>query len=248
MHINKTTAALILGITLAFSQSQVHAYTGLYAFGDSLSDMGGSSASEMSLYNTLGFCDPTHPCPAYDTGRFSNGMVAVEYVAQTLNIANVHGYAVAGSTSGIGNYIDSGSASTSGTGFPFIGIPPLPGMAQQLQTFKTQTNSVADPNALYFVWGGSNDLFAAGANASQQTVYDAALNISHFVGELAGMGAQQIVVANLPNIGLTPEASSNQQAQQGASIFSIGFNQILAGTLNSVSAAYPTLDLVQFDT
>lgn len=251
MSINKTTATLLLGITLSFGQTQAHAYSGLYAFGDSLSDMGSSAAAEMSLHNTLGFCDPTHPCPPYDNGRISNGPIAIEYVAQALNIANVHGYAVAGSTSGVGNYIDGGNASTSGSGFqipPFISIPPFPGMAQQLLTFASQTNGVADPNALYFVWGGSNDLFAAGANTSAQTVYDAALNITNFVGELAGMGAQHIVVANLPNIGLTPEAVGNPLVQQVASSYSIGFNQLLAGGLNSLQAANPTLDLVQFDT
>jgi phospholipase/lecithinase/hemolysin len=251
MSINKTTATFLLGITLAFGQMEAYAYSGLYAFGDSLSDMGGSSAAEMSLHNTLGFCDPAHPCPIYDNGRFSNGPVAIEYVAQALNIANVHGYAVAGSTSGIGNYIDDGNASTLGNGIqipPFINIPALPGMDQQLDTFAAQTNGVADPNALYFVWGGSNDLFAAGNNASAQTAIDAASNITKFVGNLAGMGAQHIVVANLPNIGLTPEAASNSQAQLAASSYSVGFNQLLAGGLNSLYASFPTLDLVQFDT
>ena len=248
MSINKTTATLLLGMTLALSQTAAYAYSGLYAFGDSLTDMGG--AAEMSLHDSLGFCDPTHPCPPYDNGRISNGPVAIEYVARALNITNVYGYAVAGSTSGVGNYIDGGSASTPGTGFniPLVGtIPPLPGMAQQLQTFATN-HSVADPNALYFVWGGSNDLFAAGANASAQTAYDAALNITNFVGTLAGMGAQHIVVANLPNIGLTPEAASNPLAQLGASSYSVGFNQLLAGGLNSLHGGFPTLDLVQFDT
>jgi hypothetical protein len=37
--------------------------------------------------------------------------------------------------------------------------------------------------------GGSNDLFAAGNNASAQTAIDAASNITKFFGELAGMGA-----------------------------------------------------------
>lgn len=248
MSINKTTATFLLGITLAFGQMEAYAFSGLYAFGDSLSDMGSSAAAKMSLNNTIGFCDPAHPCPIYDKGRFSNGSVAIEYVAQTLNIANVHGYAVAGSTSGVGNYIDGGSASTSGTGFPFIGIPAFPGMKQQLDTFAAQTNRIADPNALYFVWGGSNDLFAAGTNASAQTAYDAALNITTFVGTLAGMGAQHIVVANLPNLGLTPEAVGDPLTQLGATSYSVGFNQLLAGGLNSLYASFPTLDLVQFDT
>lgn len=241
MRINKTTATLLLGITLTFSQTPAQAYTALYAFGDSLSDMGGSAASEMSLFNILGSCDPTHPCTSYDNGRISNGPVAIEYVAKALNIANVHGYAVAGSTSGVGNYIDRGNASTPGYG-------PLPGMQQQLAAYHTQASGVADPNALYFVWGGSNDLFAAGDDASAQTAYDAAFNITSFVSTLAGMGAQHIVVANLPNVGLTPEASRNPLAQQAATGYSIGFNQLLAGGLNSLSATFPTLDLVQFDT
>jgi phospholipase/lecithinase/hemolysin len=251
MSINKTTATFLLGITLAFGQMEAYAFSGLYAFGDSLSDMGSSAAAKMSLNNTIGFCDPAHPCPPYDKGRISNGQVAIEYVAQALNIANVNGYAVAGSTSGIGNYIDGGSASTPGTGIkipPLIDIPAFPGMKQQLDTFAAHTNGIADPNALYFVWGGSNDLFAAENNASTQTAVDAASNITKFVGELAGMGAQHIVVANLPNLGLTPEAVGDPLTQLGANSYSVGFNQLLAGGLNSLYASFPTLDLVQFDT
>jgi phospholipase/lecithinase/hemolysin len=47
---------------------------------------------------------------------------------------------------------------------------------------------------------------------------------------------------------LTPEAVGDPLTQLGANSYSVGFNQLLAGGLNSLYASFPTLDLVQFDT
>ena len=101
-------------------------FSSLYVFGDSLSDAGSSPSSVMSLYNTLGFCDPLHPCGffgPYFEGRISNGPVAPEYLATSLGVtgANFHSYAVAGATSGFGNEVDLGNAANSG----LLGLPGM---------------------------------------------------------------------------------------------------------------------------
>ncbi|MEO8767151.1 MAG: SGNH/GDSL hydrolase family protein, partial [Nitrosospira sp.] len=148
------------------------AFSSLYTFGDSLSDVGDNPAAAMSIFKSLGGnCDPFHPCAPfgpYDNGRFTNGPVATEYLAATLfpggvNKANFHSYAVGGATSGIGNYGDGGTATKAGDRVP-IPIPgtsfPLPGMQGEMKVFREDLNDAGgktDSSALYFVWGGAND-------------------------------------------------------------------------------------------
>lgn len=60
-------------------------FSSMYVFGDSLSDGGSSPSAVLSIYKLLGGnCDPSHPCPPYFEGRYSNGVVAAEYLAQQI--------------------------------------------------------------------------------------------------------------------------------------------------------------------
>lgn len=116
---------------LAGANVWASAFTGLYAFGDSLSDAGNSPSAVLSIYKLLGNnCDPFHPCPPYYNGRYSNGAVAVEQLAASIlpgggSPANFFNFAVSGSTTGIGNYGDGGTATSAG-------VYGLPGMVQQM--------------------------------------------------------------------------------------------------------------------
>lgn len=225
---------------LVAANAWASAFTGLYAFGDSLSDAGSSPSAVMSIYKLLGGnCDPFHPCPPYFDGRYSNGPVAVEQLAASIlpggaTPANFFNFAVSGSTSGIGNYGDGGSATSTG----FFG---LPGMVQQVGLYLSTSGGVADPNALYFVWGGANDLL---------TLDDpilAAQNIAGHVGALAAAGATHILVPNLPDLSRTPYV---QEAglQALAQAFTLGFNAALAVQLGSLDVLFPAADILAFDT
>src|SRR5205085_12460316 len=70
-----------------------------------------------------------------------------------------------------------------------------------------------DPNALYVLWAGANDLFvqltAAGSGAisaadAQAGVVTAATDLTAQMARLRAAGARYIVVFNLPDIGRTP--------------------------------------------
>ncbi len=213
-------------------------FSALYAFGDSLSDAGANPSAVMSIYKLLGDCDPLHPCPPYFDGRYSNGPVAVERLADAVlpggaNPGNFFSFAVAGSTSGIGNLGDSGSATT-------VGQHGLPGMAQQLLAYESASKGIADPGALYFVWGGANDLLTANSPIV------AAQNIADYVALLAGMGARHILVPNLPDLALTPFARE-ADLQLVAHGFSMQFNDTLAALLAGLDASLPA-DVIAFDT
>ncbi|MBN8443221.1 MAG: SGNH/GDSL hydrolase family protein [Thauera sp.] len=213
-------------------------YSSLYVFGDSLSDIGNNPSARLSIFNLIGGCDPGHPCPPYVDGHYTNGSTAAEYLASSIlpggaTPANFFGYAVSGSTSGIGNYGDGGTAGSAG-------IYGLPGMAQQLMAYSFESGGVADPSALYLVWGGSNDILTADSPVS------AAQSVAGYVAGLAAMGARNILVPNLPDLSLTPFArlAGLEAPAQG---FSMLFNSTLAALLNELDLLSPAR-IFQFDT
>lgn len=227
-------------VLLLTSSQPASAFSSVYAFGDSLSDTGNSESSIFSIYNILGQCHPARPCPPYDQGRYSNGPVAVERFADAIlpggsNVDNFHNFSVAGSTTGIGNAGDGGAQTKTGA---FL----LPGMAQQIGAFLSGFSGHADTNALYFVWGGAND-YVAGDSAQS-----AAQNIADYVDLLAEIGAQTIMVPNLPDLSLTPsiKALGNQEVNLARS-FSLDFNQTLTELLNTISISQPNTQIKQFD-
>ncbi len=128
----------IRNIFVAFSASLLisgnvwaaSSFSTLYTFGDSLSDAGSSDSAIMSLYKTLGNnCDPSHLCPPYFDGRFSNGPVASEQLAAQLfpgglTPMNFRSYAVAGANTGDSN-----------SGFDLGGMLNLPGMKQEVDNY-----------------------------------------------------------------------------------------------------------------
>lgn len=214
-------------------------YTNLYAFGDSLSDGGDSPSAALSIYKLLGGnCDPFHPCPPYINGRYSNGEVAVEYLAKQIlpsGASSTHflNFAVSGATTGIGNFGDNGTTSTPGT----FG---LPGMNQEFGLYLSRANGIADSQALYFIWGGAND-FLTGNDPLQ-----AAQNITNYVSTLIAAGAESFFIPNLPDLSLTPFAQL-AGIQTIAHAFTEAFNAELALLLSSLAARFPTVDIIQFD-
>ncbi len=246
----KIRVALATFSVLLFTGGSASAatFSSLYTFGDSLSDIGSSPSAVTSIYNLLGNnCDPSHPCGPYFHGRFSNGPVATEYLAGALfpggvNSTNFQSYSVGGATSGVGNGGDGGSATEPG-GFDVLGIKlkPLPGMQQEVGRYLTNSNGVADPNALYVVWGGGNDYL------THNSPVDAARNIGSYVSTLAAAGARNFLVPNSSDLGQTPDARTNNEVAL-AHAYSIVFNNELATQLGDVHSAFPAADIHQFDT
>lgn len=223
-----------LAFLLATASAWATAFTGLYAFGDSLSDSGSSPSSVLSIYNLVGGCDPFHPCPPYYDGRYSNGPVAVEYLAASVAPTNFSNFAVSGATSGVGNYGDGGTAITPG-------LYGLPGLAQEVGYYLNLAGGAADPDALYFIWGGANDFITSYVDPVL-----AAQNVAAYVAALAAAGAEHFLVPNLPDMGLTPFIIS-VGLEAEAHAYSTFFNAALASELANLDALFPDASIVRFD-
>ncbi|HEY0527029.1 MAG TPA: SGNH/GDSL hydrolase family protein [Stellaceae bacterium] len=184
----------------------------IVVFGDSLSDTG--NVFEATLH-----AEP--PSPPYFDGRFSNGPVWVEL------LAGQFGLDVRPALSGGTNYAVGGAKVRTGED----------SIEDQVRTFLAGRGlSRLSDSTLFVVFGGGNDLTgAAGSTDPAGIVTDAATGIQNIVEELAGRGAVNFLVPNLPNTGSTPDARSHG-ATGTEQALSTGFNAALDALLEDTSA------------
>lgn len=202
------TASIVLLSCLSPLRAFAASFTEIYVFGDSLSDPG-------NLYDFTGGLFP--PSPPYSEGRVSNDRLWIEYLAEDLGVTPTN-YAFAGAT--------TGSTNT----FPIEG---LIGLEQQITDFQA-TNSIANPEALYVVWAGSNDYL--GGEITDPSVPVG--NLASSITTLAENGAENFLVVNLPDLGQLPGTTSNSLVSSTLTALSDAHNTGLDVTLNSLSLSY----------
>ncbi|MBD2046952.1 SGNH/GDSL hydrolase family protein [Coleofasciculus sp. FACHB-64] len=188
-------------------------FNAMYVFGDSLSDDG-------NLFDaTKGYIPPS---PVYSDGRFSNGPVWVDYLAQYLGLtsnSNIN-LAYGGATTGNSNVLNDIVPSV---------VLNLPGLQQQINNFK-KANLPANPDALYIVWAGGNDYIGGGVTNAAIPVG----NLSTAVTSLATFGAKNIMVVNLPDLGKLPDTRTSSNSAN-LSVLTATHNSGLAASLNGLS-------------
>lgn len=196
----------------------------MFVFGDSLSDTGNLSV-------VTGGASPGVAQP-YFNGRFSNGPLWVEGLASGLGLAGEAASFFAGGN----NYAFAG-ARTGAVGSPPGVLAQAAGLwGAGYAPWGLSAHPLADPNALYVVVGGGNDMRDArsvvgGNSASRQAAAAAAVNnLATTIGYLASVGAKNVLVANLPDLGYTPEAIllGLQGASSDASVW---FNTYVSGLM-----------------
>ncbi|MEO1498678.1 MAG: SGNH/GDSL hydrolase family protein [Planctomycetota bacterium] len=206
-------------LVFAWTHAAASPYTGLVVFGDSLSDVGNTSASTFGL----------QPGSAYFDGRFSNGPVYAERLADGLGLDPV-----VRSGAGGRNYA-FGGAETNGPG-GFVGLF-LDSLVEQVDDYVGGIGG-ADPNALHVVFIGANDLFNG-----QSSVATPLSVISTQLDRLVDAGARQVLGINLPLLGLTPDNLGNA----GLSAATAGFNAGLATLYDTLETATPGLTIHRLD-
>ncbi|CAN4280272.1 autotransporter domain-containing protein [Pseudoxanthomonas sp. LjRoot125] len=163
-------------------------YTQTVFFGDSLTD--------------AGYFRPLLPANVRAvTGQFTTnpGFVWSQYLAEYYGTS-----AYANGNGQVGTNYAAGGArvGTNTTG----ALGPIPSLATQVNTYLSSTGGRADPNALYTVWGGANDLFAiTSGGANPTTTIGAAVTAQvGIIGTLQTAGARYILVPTIPDLGVTP--------------------------------------------
>jgi outer membrane lipase/esterase len=230
---------LSLAALLATAFAQNRAFTNQYTFGDSLSDNGNAYLLGGKAFNA----GP----PLYFGGRWSNGLVFAEQLGNTLAL----GSAVAPSVKTSMDFAFGTAATT--TALNYTGSP-VPAMPTQLQMFQSHAVSVQRTD-LFTVWFGANDLLTTTTTAAPALNFgamdvagiNAAQNTAGFVQSLINLGAKNILVINMPDIGLTPFGVSTGGGAGFLTRGSLAYNAEFDARLKAVAAGARDVNLVRID-
>jgi outer membrane lipase/esterase len=197
-------AGVLFGILLLKSAAHAALFSQFVVFGDSLSDNGNAF---------IGTGGATPAPPLYTTGRFTDGPDTIP----------------PGTAGGIWHEVLSGLLGepvalpflAGGTNFAIGGAKILPGdplipsLGQQIGIALSATGGIADPNALYVIWGGANDLYGAvetpGATPADVAATETAMvnALATDISLLSAAGARNFLWLNLPQLATTPRGAGD---------------------------------------
>lgn len=246
--ISKTLRRLALAAGLALPAAASAGYSQIYVLGDSLSDVGNIEAAYAPIVAANGgvplpiLAAPGTPS-AYAPNRASNGPIWIDA------FAGAFGFTSVASLNGGTNYAFGGARTDNQLYNPVI--PDFLGLLQQRDALLAARPAL-DPDALYVVWGGANNLqdILTGrprADGTPQSVGQTVADLGLIIDSLAAAGASHFLVPNAPNIGLVPRLRERGQA-------AVAFGTLLTDALNDGLATLidsrrqAGLDILDFDT
>ena len=231
-------------------------YSGVYVFGDSLVDAG--NALELAeFYGDLTFSDLPEGAPSdhlgYFRGRFSNGYTFADLVAnKAIGTVTKPVFPFGYEDPWLGIPVSPFSSDPSGNNLNFAyggaqirrGDEAVPDLDGQTDAFRDAVDGDADPNALYLITIGGNDvrnLAPSGSDPVEQADAFAALDKAAGkylteLSQLVEMGAHHIVVTGVPDVGLIPQYdrdgnllldSTEQQRADAATAYSIYLDTLI---------------------
>lgn len=254
--------ALAIALCAPFGAAQAGPYSNLIIFGDSLSDTGNVLALTQAF-------TPNSPFPVFPgaQGRFSNGPVWTEVLASGLGLSSAadparkifNGTSVQAVGSQLGNNYAFGGARTGLGG----SAGATTGVFGQLinwngSVFDPQVGltRAADPNALFVVVAGGNDLRDARSANPGSTPADAAARaaaataaaqgVIDSLALLAQAGARHFLIASMPDLGSTPEAVNNNVVAASTDV-TVKFNAALSLFADGFDAHFQSLTGIDLD-
>ena len=243
--------AWLVSLWLILVTCQAQAFSSMYVFGDSLSDTGNNAALFDSIfppvqprttppYKVSGSDEPLVPTFPYPgSNNYSNGPVWVDYLSSALGLGAATPFAAGGT-----NFAFGGARTGN------LGLTDDPGLTPSLIAqagFATHSGATPLPSdALYVVWGGGNDVRAIAEQlsgdltATTTSIGLGTLNLATTIGMLSDAGARHFLVANVPDIGITPIARFlDAHGQPGAmalgTLLSSTYNQQLDAMLGALA-------------
>ena len=237
---------LILALTIAAAnlsdgrRLSAENFTHVVSFGDSLSDTGNlfdvtsNPVNQALLAILFPELDPPIPSSPYFQGRFSNGPVWVDRLADRLSLDPVtpseHGgfnYAVGGATT-----FDDGE---------FLVNLILPDDVEDQVDDYLHANTPSG-SELFVVEGGANDLLSGGIT----DVGIPASNIEGFITDLYIAGGRNFLVPNLPPLGQIPVEVGGAD-ELALDTRSLGFDANLGARLDGLEQTFADIRIFRAD-
>jgi len=229
--------ALVAMLALPVAASALPLYSTLFVFGDSLADSGNNAIVLDTYYGGVRTPAPISspdfiPDYPYASNRYSNGPVWTEQFASSLGLSAQP--SLAGGT----NFAFGGARmGPSGSTFPYS-------VSDQLAFYLSATAGHASASALYVVEGGGND--ARDAFTALVGGGDPTLLINTYVASSIGIltqlklaGAQNILFANIPDIGKAPAIQAyGAGAVLAASMLVAGMNAAVDAAMMGLPAGF----------
>ena len=195
--------------------------------------------------NAYTFGDSLSDAGQYGSRFTTNpGLTAPMYVGQNWGITSTPSF------TGGNDYAQGGALVNAPQG----GLPPgTPDLSVAAQVNQYLGKGPIDPNALYQIQGGGNDIFTqftlfAGGKITQAqlqaAVAQAAVDLATQVGKLKASGAQYVMVQTVPDAGKAPAAVPFGPAAQAALT---SLSSLFNSTLNT-AIGQSGLQVIQFNT
>ncbi|MDP9098027.1 MAG: SGNH/GDSL hydrolase family protein [Verrucomicrobiota bacterium] len=224
------------------------AFSQIVVFGDSLSDTGNvRDRTDSKSGGTVKYPGGSFN---YSDGRWTNSsdtdlgsptytgvwheQLARRFLSMTpatFSLGGGSNYAFGGATTNNGTHTET-IVSTSVFGDVTVTIDD---MGRQMDDYLNA--HAVDPNALYVVWGGGNDLFN---DDSVANVFATAQRATALMTRLANAGAKYIMVPNVPPLGIIPEYAGTPSKQQSLSRAAADYRKVLSADLSAAMADLAT--------
>ncbi|HUE79050.1 MAG TPA: SGNH/GDSL hydrolase family protein [Sphingomicrobium sp.] len=201
------------------------AYSGFYVFGDSLVDAG-NALKLAQFYGDLTFSDLPDGAPdaelGYFQGRFSNGYTFADLLAnKTIGTVTEPVFPYGYEDPWFGIPIAPWASDPNGINLNFAyggaqirqGDEAVPDLDGQTDAFRDAVDGDADPNALYLVTVGGNDVRTLAPSGSAPVPQDeayialdkAAEKLLTELSQLVEIGVEYILITGVPDVGLIPK-------------------------------------------
>ena len=235
-------------------------FTQVVVFGDSLSDDG----NVRHLMEDQYFISYPGGDFNYSDGRFTNSSdtdPSSDLYAGTWHEQLTHTFLglsdATNSLDGGTDHAFGGATTASGTSdrtvinnpFPFGGgdfTLTVDNLGKQVDDYLA--SNTPDPDALYIIWGGGNDLFD---DDSSSHVTETASNVAGLVEQLAEAGARNFLVPNVPPLGLVPlykdDATTATALNAASGEYRSEFNTNLDGAITTLAGEGITITLYRLD-
>ncbi len=205
------------------------AYSGVFVFGDSLVDSG-NALKLAQWYGGLPFTDLPEGAPTaalgYFLGRFTDGYTFADLLAnKAVGLVTKPVFPYGFEDPVFGLPIDPFASDPSGHNLNFAyggaqirqGDEVVPDLDGQTDAFKDAVDNHADPNALYVFTIGGNDvrsLAPSGGNPASLADAHGALDAAaekmlHEFTQLVDIGARNILITGVPDVGIIPKYDLN---------------------------------------
>ncbi|WP_337173638.1 SGNH/GDSL hydrolase family protein [Paludisphaera sp.] len=203
------------------AEARAGGYSGLVVFGDSLSDGGNVAA----MVTAAGAPFPYH---VYSEGKFTNGKVWVDYLAESLGLEAPKASLLGGS-----NYAHAYAQSGAGYSTPVeLGGMPIANLLTQVQSFEGSLGGGSmDSNKLISIWAGANDILHGGIS-DLAGIQAAVGNVITAAQSLYDLGGRHFLIGGVPYLGGIPAVANQPRAvKDGLNQIAATFNAVLAGAM-----------------